>query len=238
MGALGTIVSPSSATQPQCKAINQSQDLAYNSNRNADPLGAAISEAASDDTIKVMGTCYGNFVIDKDLTLRGRDSTKHEDTITTVVAATCSAQHDDRPEARRSQITGGEVGVVNTAAILLLTRTRVIGNTGHGIVNDHTADTTVEDSVVSDNGAGITGGFFGFITITNSTVKDNIGAGIATGPSVADDLPFPDRREWRGNLRGPHGAHQRLHNRGQRGWRRHPGQRPFENRDVRLGRQE
>src|SRR5437763_12452586 len=79
--ALAVVVSPAYAAQPECKAINQSHDSAYNSNQYVDPLGTAIAEAQPGDTVLVIGTCNGNFVIPKDLTLSGRPSDRQSDVI-------------------------------------------------------------------------------------------------------------------------------------------------------------
>ena len=191
--ALAAIVSPASAKQSQCKAINQSQGGAYNSNNNADPLGAAIAAAAAGDTIKVMGTCSGNFVITKDLTLRGRPSVQQEDVISgggsgTVLRNSSGAGAFDLTVVDLT-ITGGDIGVTNDAASVSLTRTQVTGN-GRGIVNGFDGSTTIESSVVSDNhGDGIQGGFFGSITVDSSVVKDNMGNGVA---GVRSNLTITD----------------------------------------------
>jgi predicted outer membrane repeat protein len=193
--ALAAVVSPAGAKQPQCKALNQSQDLAYNSNKSADPLGDAISEAASGDTIKVIGTCAGNFVITKELTLKGRRSKQQEDVLTgdgsgIVLRNSSSAGAFDLTLVDLT-ITGGDIGVTNDAASLALTRTKVTGN-GSGIVSGFDASTTIERSLVSDNhGDGIQGGFLGAITVHDSVVRDNAGSGVAgvrSNVTISDSL--------------------------------------------------
>src|SRR5919197_2652757 len=79
--ALALVVSPANAAQPGCKAINKSQDVPYNSDQYVDPLGTAIAQAQTGDTLQVIGTCYGNFRITKDLILKGRPSNRHRDVI-------------------------------------------------------------------------------------------------------------------------------------------------------------
>src|SRR5262245_46067668 len=70
------------ATQPECRVDNLAPGRGeYNSNTNADPLGTAIADARPGDTIEVIGTCHGNFAIEKDLTLQGRSSRQHDDTL-------------------------------------------------------------------------------------------------------------------------------------------------------------
>ena len=183
LAALSADVSRADAKQPECKAVNQTQDLAYNSNKTVDPLGAAISEAASGDTIKVTGTCSGNFVITTDLTLKGHRSNQQEDVLTgggsgIVLRNTSSAGAFDLTLVDLT-ITGGDIGITNDAASLALTRTRVTGN-GQGILSGFDASTMIERSLVSDNaGDGIQGGFLGSITVHDSVVRDNTGSGVA-----------------------------------------------------------
>ncbi len=176
--AFAAIVSPASAKQPECQAINQSQDVAYNSNNTASPLGTAIAEAASGDTIKVMGTCYGNFAITKDLTLRGRSSDQHEDVINGGGSGTVLDTFASRLTVVDLTITGGATGVSNFMAPVTLIRTTVTGNQGTGIQNTFFGSTlTVEDSTISDNtGLGIGNGR-GSVSISNSRLTGNSGGG-------------------------------------------------------------
>jgi hypothetical protein len=178
--ALAVIVSPASAQQPECKAINQSQDVQFNSNNNADPLGAAISGAASGDTIRVMGTCTGNFVIDKDLTLRGRHAEKQMDEVNGGGSGTVLgiAGAFDLTLVDLT-ITGGTTGVGNDVGSLSLIRTQVTGNGGMGVANVlFGSTTTIEDSVISANaGLGVFNGR-GELSISNSRVTSNEGGGV------------------------------------------------------------
>lgn len=181
--ALAVIVSPASAKQPECKAINQSQDVAYNSNNTASPLGTAIAAAASGDTIKVMGTCYGNFTITKDLTLKGRPSGQQTDVINgggsgTVLGIAAAPVQTFHLTLVDLTITGGTTGVSNFNGSLSLIRTTVTGNQGTGIENIFFGSTlTVEDSTISDNtGLGIGNGR-GSVSISNSRLTGNSGGG-------------------------------------------------------------
>jgi hypothetical protein len=175
--ALAAIVSPASAKQSECKAINQSQDVAYNPNNNENPLGAAISAAASGDTIKVLGTCHGSFSIQKDLTINGRPSDRHDDAI---IGAEGSAvlRNIAHLTLRDLTITGGGAAGIDSDGDVSLIRTNVTRNAGGGIVNGN-GSVTLEDSAVSDN-AGI--GIFnrrGQVTMSNSRVTDGSGVGIS-----------------------------------------------------------
>ena len=158
--------SAANATQPECKVINQTQDVAYNSNASTDPLGSAISRARSGDTLKVIGTCYGNFVIDKDLTITGRPSSEHRDVI---------------------DGNGSGFVLMTTAGIELEIDHLVIRNGnyfayGGGISNDR-ATLLVSDTIVTGNEADSGGGIFnggGTVTLVNSTVAGNT-AGYSSG---------------------------------------------------------
>jgi hypothetical protein len=179
--ALAVVVSPASAAKPECKAINQTTNVAYSSNAYADPLGRAIADAGSGNTIKVMGTCYGNFVITKDLTLIGRRSKGHEDVINGGGSGDVLYGQGDLTVIDLT-ITGGDTGVRLDGGSLLLKRVKVTGNAGPGVGYGYVADKTIDDSVVSDNhGGGIVGGFFGSITVKNSTVRGNTTAGSGGG---------------------------------------------------------
>jgi Right handed beta helix region len=184
--ALAVTVSPAGAQQHDCRVKNLTAHSQYTSNGNASPLAAAIEEAQAGDTLQVIGVCYGNFAITKNLALTGRSSGKHEDVINgggsgIVLRNTSGAGAFDLAVSDLT-ITGGEVGVMTDAASLLVTRTQVTGNSGRGIVNGAVASTTIEDSIINDNGdLGVQGGLFGSITISNSRVRENAGGGIYSG---------------------------------------------------------
>ena len=95
---------PANATQPECQVVNMPPKKAlYNSNEYANPLGSAIAEATAGDTLQVIGTCYGNFVVTKDLTITGRKSDQHADTIDGDVSggAVLSVPYGARQAQRR-----------------------------------------------------------------------------------------------------------------------------------------
>jgi predicted outer membrane repeat protein len=174
-GALGATAS---AKQPECKAIDQTSGAAYNSTAFVDPLGTAIAEAGSGDTIKVIGTCHGHFVVDKDLTLVGRPSVQHEDGLSGDGSGIVLRNGSGAElTVKDLTITGGDIGVSVDAAGLAVVGARIAGN-GRGVVNGSIADTTVQSSVVEDNqGSGISGGLFGSITVVDSVVRRNGGGG-------------------------------------------------------------
>jgi hypothetical protein len=184
--ALAVTVSPAGAQQHDCRVKNLTAHGQYTSNGNANPLAAAIDAAQAGDTLQVIGVCYGNFAITKDLTLTGRSSGQHEDVINgggsgIVLRNTSPAGVFDLTVSDLT-ITGGEIGVMTDGASLSLTRMRVTGNPGRGVINGALASTTIEDSIISDNGdLGVQGLLFGSITISNSIVRNNAGGGIYSG---------------------------------------------------------
>jgi hypothetical protein len=127
------------ATQPECKAINQTKNLSYKSRAYADPLGTAIAQAEAGDTIKVIGTCHGNFAIDKDLSLAGRASEKQAATL-------------DGNQSGSVLTISGHV----TVAINNLTITHGAADAGAGILNSGTLSLT--NSTVSGNTSFFGGG--------------------------------------------------------------------------------
>jgi Right handed beta helix region len=185
-----SIIGAADAAQPACKAINQTKDVSYNSKAYGDPLATAIAEAGSGDTLKVIGTCTGNFSITKDLTLTGRPSRQQEDVLDGGGNGTVlGVVGDVDVTVGDLTITGGTTGISNTAADLVLTRIAVTRN--HvGITSSVLGSVTIDDSLVSGNaGDGVVGGLFGTIDITDSVVSNNAGAGVAglrTAVTVSD----------------------------------------------------
>jgi hypothetical protein len=171
---------PAVAARAECKAINQTQDVAYSSKKDADPLGRAISEAAAGDTIKVMGTCSGNFVLDKELTLKGRPSPRQEDTLDGGGSGFVLRSVGFDVTVKNLTISGGDVGFSVENASASLVRTTIVGN-DLGIGSGSVAETTIDDSFVSRNGNGVSGGLFGSLTIRSSLVIDNDGFGVDSG---------------------------------------------------------
>ena len=194
-----SLVPPATAGQPECRVELQSaKKRAYNSNTQADPLGAAIAEAAPGDTLQVIGACRGNFVVTKSLTLRGRPGKSDAldgggaGTVLAIRGGTSSADTitvnvDDL------LITNGDRGISRAAlssaeaawSDVTLTDASVSGNRGFGIEDvafsaDASARGTVTltRSLVRGNGSGIGTGIFGTYAIDFSTISENGGPGI------------------------------------------------------------
>lgn len=198
------------ATQPECKAINQTQDVAHNSNAYADPLGTTITEANPGDTIKVIGTCYGNFQILTDLTLTGRPSEQQEDTLdgggTGTVLYIGAYATVEISNLRITNGSGGSGGGINNTGRLTLTDTLVSDNSaasyGGGIFTtgfDLTLNHTTVSGNTAWNGAGIYSLFrTNTITLNNSTIvgntANNTGGGVynSLGTLVISDSTLAD----------------------------------------------
>jgi len=150
--------------------------------KGASALSSAITEAASGDTISIWGTCYGNFTVDKDLTLRGQaknatlDGNK-QGRVLRINAGTTNIRNLTITNGQTSSLGGGIY--VATAAVLV--NVVVTGNSagptqfGGGIEADGSSLTLI-DSTVSGNTAGGSGGIDMFrakATLINSTVTGN-----------------------------------------------------------------
>lgn len=189
--------SPAGATQPGCKAINESKDITYNSNAVPSPLGTAIAEADAGNSLKVIGTCHGNFVITKDLTLQGRPSAQHADTLNgDSSGVVLSIPFDVAANLTLSHltITGGSLaGISWYQGLVTITDTHVTNNAGTGIGNFGGGAAIIENSVVSGNsaisGAGIWNSIGQGMMISNSLVTNNtatfFGGGIFNRGSLA-----------------------------------------------------
>jgi nitrous oxidase accessory protein NosD len=155
-----------------------------------DSLAAAISAASPGDTLVIGGTCTGNFVVNKKLTLQGATGATLDGGgagTTLSVGATV--------KVKGLTITGGVGGVsppdgggIRNTGTLTLTGTVVEGNTanlGAGISNNG-GTLTLTRSLVLGNST--TGGGFGAgvinnsaLTIVDSTLRDNHASSAAGG---------------------------------------------------------
>ena len=181
------VTSAAVAAPPPCQAKNVGTGVEY---KGASALANAIVAASAGDTISVWGTCYGNFRVNQDLTLRGQGKN------TTL---------DGNKQGRVLRIGGGTVTVrdlkitngqttslgagiyVATAAVLI--NVLVTGNTGDpnnfggGIEADSGSSLRLVNSTVSGNTAGGSGGidiFRAKVSLTNSSVTGNHATGATT----------------------------------------------------------
>ena len=198
--AVGAFVfgAPAGAAQPECKAINKSKDVSFDSNAYADPLGTAIAQAQAGDTLKVIGTCIGNFLIDKDLNLGGRPSEKQVDTLdgnrsgtvltigggVTVAIRNLTITHSDLDP---TTLAGG----IENSGALTLSNSTVRDNFALGGGGIHNSGAlTLINSTVSGNDAAFEGGGIsnsGTAALENSTVSGNgaqAGGGISNSGTL------------------------------------------------------
>jgi len=197
------LATPAVAAKPECSVENlPPQKRAYNSKTHVNPLGTAIAEAKSGDTLQVVGTCRGNFVIDKSLTLRGRVASMQlasldgngSGTVLSIRGGPTSA-HAVTVDIRDLQIRHGDIGLSRSGypadsaySDVTLTDAAVSGNASYGIRDSaFTGDTscrgalTLNRSTVERNGAGgiLMGNQCTPYTFNFSAVDDNTGIGIS-----------------------------------------------------------
>jgi hypothetical protein len=172
-----------SAAPPPCQTKNVRTGVEY---KGASALSTAIAAATGGDAINVWGTCFGNFALDKDLTLQGKgrgatldgNETGRVLNITTGTTATIRAL--TITNGRRDGLGGGIY--VRPDATAVLVDSAVTGNTGGaksfggGIEADEGSSLTLNRSVVSGNSAGGSGGidiFAATVSLIDSRVTGN-----------------------------------------------------------------
>jgi predicted outer membrane repeat protein len=164
MLALAVLAAPVGATQPECRVENLTQHTSYNSNNYVDPLGTAIQEAAAGDTLMVIGTSHLQWPaadIRKDLTLRGRPSERHQDTIDgDWWPGTISVKDGAHVTISDLKITGGRYGTIDAS---------------------FNSELRIKNSFVGGGGSwyhlGILG-FYSTVHIENVTISDNPNVGV------------------------------------------------------------
>ena len=185
------VVPAAVAGPPPCQTKNVRTGVEY---KGASPVTSAITAAAAGDTINIYGTCYGNFTVSKDLTLRGQgknatlDGNKqgtvlHITNGTTTVDGlkiTNGAADVSSPDNGGDCCVGGGIAVSGATAGAHLVKSLVTGNSatlfGGGIdVDDGTLD-LVNSTVSANTAVAGSGGIdtdFGTITATGSTIGGN-----------------------------------------------------------------
>jgi hypothetical protein len=135
------------AGPPPCQTKNVRTGVEY---KGTSALATAISAAASGDTVSVWGTCVGNFVVAKQLTLQGKGN---------------SATVDGNQSGRVLDITAGTA----TIRDLVITNGRT-GSAGGGIRIHSNGAAVLVDTVVRGNTAGSTN-FGGGIEIVGGSLR-------------------------------------------------------------------
>lgn len=151
--------------------------------RSGADLQAAIDAAPSGATLVIRGTCVGNFIIDKDLTLEGRGHhprlTAHgSGTVLTIPAANRATGATVR--ICHLEISGGNPDGIENWGRVTLERSTVRGNAGFGITNNGDFGGTTVDllhSIVRGNTGGGIWSLLGHIALDHSTVSGNSGVG-------------------------------------------------------------
>ena len=200
---VGAVARSSKAGGPHaCNVTNTSSGATYSNKSTTNPVQTAIDAAASGATLEIAGRCIGNFVIQKDITLRGV-ATKQNPIATldgnnirplTAPGLVLWIPAIVSVTVRDLRITGGSAepdgGGINNSGSLTLINSIVTANAafsippgqvtrGGGIWNGGTLVLT--NSTVSNNSsAGWGGGIYnsgGAVTLTDSVVSGNSGVG-------------------------------------------------------------
>lgn len=156
----------------------------------ADPsaLQPAIDAAEPGDILNVTGTCFGNFTIDKDLTLQGTGTLdgNHEGTVLRIVAirvtvADLTITNGVPSDDFCTGFTGGGGGIYNNASILTLNSAHITGNSGGGIYNfcNDLVILNGSTTVSHNQGFGIDLDLFSGVTLNDTaSVSNNTNGGI------------------------------------------------------------
>ena len=166
--------------------------------RDPGALAPAITAANPGAMLVIVGTCVGNFVIDKDLTLDGHGGNARLDARGSGTVLLILYPGFAPPAVNLTvgitglTIAGGDAGIgIGEFTEVTLEDLKVAGNAGNGLELGPRSFVTLHDSNVSDNtGDGITNGGLAVLTVQNSTVSNNAGNGIsnfAQGSSLLYD---------------------------------------------------
>lgn len=154
--------------------------------RTGADLQAAIDAADPGDTLVIRGTCVGNFVVAKKLTLAGLGTSATLDAggsgSTVVIAGPLAVDDPPIPATIVGlRITGGDPGLtVEERGSVSLERSWVVGNSGDGISHAPRSKVLLQDTWVRGNGGDgvFSGGPLASLTLKNSTISDNAGYGL------------------------------------------------------------
>ncbi len=185
------------AGPPPCQTKNVRTGVEY---KGASSLTTAIADAASGDTISIWGTCYGNFIVGKDLTLRGKGKNATLDgnklgRVLRINSGTTSIRDLTITNGQTTSLGGGIYARPGTTAVLV--NVLVTGNAagannfGGGIEADENSRVTLIDSTVSGNTAGGSGGidmFFSKVSLINSSVTANEATGATSDGCLFDGV--------------------------------------------------
>jgi nitrous oxidase accessory protein NosD len=186
--------------------------------RGAD-LQRAIDRAAPGDRLLIRGTCRGEFLVDKTLTLRGREGARimgnlHQRLLTitefprgktvTIVGLTLAGgagcvnhAEANRVIVKRSRITGCIVGLELAGHVDLVIRDSILQHNDLAVFVNFMGNVALIDSIVRENGQGIVAEH---ARVVRSTIARN-----ETGGLIGRFLTVRDSR-IRGNRGGRGGG--------------------------------
>jgi nitrous oxidase accessory protein NosD len=181
----GVAPAASADSPPTCRVDNQTQGTDFASD-SGQALIDAIAAAVPGDQLAVLGTCTGNFRLDKSLTLTGI-SQKRFPTPTLdgqQAGTTLTVGPDAAATLTNLTITGGTAlrggGIANNGTVTLHSST-VSGNTaaldGGGIDNNGGTVRLLSSTVSGNTAGGSGGGIYnngGTVSLENSSVSGNI----------------------------------------------------------------
>ena len=221
VGALVVATTPAWSAVGACKVQNLSTNQQYAGGGEA--LTNAIADASSGDRLGIKGTCVGNYTLDKDLTLIGKDRatldangsgkvlTVNSGTVKLVnltitgggPAVTCCGSgivNFGNLTINQSTVSGNAGDAISNVGSLAISRSDVSGNSGIGIEND--GPLTINRSILSGNTTSSEGGGIdaeiGTVTITRSTISGN-SASKAGGIHVSSGTVTVIKSEVSGN---------------------------------------
>jgi hypothetical protein len=191
------VASAAVAGPPPCQTKNVQTGIEY---KGASALTDAIAQAGSGNTITIWGTCYGNFRVNQDLTLRGQGKNatldgNQQGRVLRIGGGTVTVRDLTITNGKTTSLGGGVY--VGTAAVLI--NVLVTGNAagannfGGGIEADFHSSLTLVNSTVSGNTAGGSGGidmFMAKASLVNSTVTGNHATGATTDGCLFDGVIY------------------------------------------------
>jgi hypothetical protein len=183
--------SASAGAASPCKVHNRDSDAV------STDLQVAINDANAGDMLRVKGTCVGNFLIGKDLKLRGAggdagilDGNDAGRTVFVASGVTATLRRLTITGGLTPSSSGGNGAGIRNDGTLTIRNSRISGNDGQGFAEgggiENNSTLTVNSSTITGNTADKAGGIHGEVgstttlndsTITGNTVTDT-GGGI------------------------------------------------------------
>jgi hypothetical protein len=194
-------ISPTSAAPQACRATNLDTGVRYLG--TGSNLQAAIDQAAPGGRIRVVGTCQGNFVIAKDLSLLGPSSLYDRTVLIGFAYGPVLAVEGASSDVLVKRVVvseSGNMGVLNEGNLTIVDAS-VTHNTNQGIVNAEQGRLLVLDSTISDNLANAGGGIYslGVLKVVRSSVFHNQQTADAGGIYSGGQTTLIDSAVW-GNV--------------------------------------